>query len=226
MIGISSTSEKPIVPVHMIGYYHCLFYPILALDSFRFWQNVSGSFSSGLRRLLRSRKKEKCSNGCSNAAISFLIALLWWTAAGTFTDEEQAQWEQSQATPAGETTRASLAALMSRSRQHELEAAWAEQRPPRFHYPALALDDVRARLAALSHLRETIFQREPDELISYLYAGAIDEAMQDLQLLQATAESDSVAFREGQQRRYRAPSAEEMCFALFRLRRLIQQGLE
>jgi hypothetical protein len=150
----------------------------------------------------------------------------WWTAAGPFTDQERQQWELSRIAPADEATRASLAALITRSRQREVQTTWAEQRSPRFHYPALPLDDVRARLAAMSHLRETIFQHEPDELVSYLYAGAIDEAMQELRLLQATAESDSVAFREGQQQRYRAPSAEEMCSALFRLRRLIQQGLE
>lgn len=150
----------------------------------------------------------------------------WWTAAGPFTDEERQQWEQFHIRPAGKATRTSFAALLRRSRRREVQAAWAEQRLPRFHYPALPLDDVRKRLAALSHLRETIFQHEPDELVSYLYAGAIDEAMQDLRLLEATGEGDSAVFREGQHRRYRALSDVELCFALFRLRRLIQQGWE
>jgi len=118
----------------------------------------------------------------------------WWTAAGPFTEEEQGQWERYRSALADEVTRASLIALMTRSRQRELQAAWAEQRAPRFHYPALPLDDVRARLAALSHLRATIFQEEPDELVSYLYAGAIDEAMQGLRPLEATGEGNTAAF--------------------------------
>lgn len=150
----------------------------------------------------------------------------WWTAAGPFTDQERRQWEQTSAAPANEAARDSLTALMTCSRHREVQAAWAEQRPPRLHYPAIPLDDVRVRLVKLSHLRETIFRHEPDELVSYLYAGAIDEGMQNLRLLEAAGEGDAAAFREGQHRRYRAPSDVEMCFALFRLRCLIQQGLD
>jgi hypothetical protein len=150
----------------------------------------------------------------------------WWTAAGPFTEEEQGRWERYRSASTDEVTRASLTALMTRSRQRELQAAWVEQRAPRFRYPALPLDDVRARRVELSQLRTTIFQEEPDELVSYLYAGAIDEAMQELRLLEATGEGNTAAFREGNHRLFRAPSPEEMIAAFFRLRRLIQQGLE
>src|SRR6266853_2565279 len=73
--------------------------------------------------------------------VSFVL-FTWLAHAGPFTDEEQHEWDQLFGREDDEA-RKRMATVMARSRDRELALSLEEQREPRLHYPAIAIDTVR-----------------------------------------------------------------------------------
>lgn len=150
----------------------------------------------------------------------------WWlAAAGPFTDEEQRQWDQAYASDLDETAKEQLGRLIARSRQRELDSAIAEQRQPRFHYPALAIDVVRRHIVGLVQLESDIQTKEPHPIVRKLYHDAIDEELDFLRLIEATYERDTVRYWNHMIRIISPPTEEEMGYALARVRQMLLQSL-
>ena len=120
----------------------------------------------------------------------------WWAQAGPFTEEEQQQWEQLFALNLDEMTKERLGTIIAQSRERELKAAITEQREPRLHYPALAIEELRSRIAALLQLDAEISQHEPNAIVRRLYHEAIAEEICDLRLIESTYEGDNARFWE------------------------------
>lgn len=151
----------------------------------------------------------------------------WWlTWAGPFTQEEQAQWDQWFTLPLNETTKTQLGALMKASRERELEAAIAEQREPRLHYPAIAIADVRHRIAIQLALAEEIRQQEPNAIVRRFYQSAIEEELDYLRLIEASYEGNTEQFWKCNLRLFPLPTRENMAFAFTRIKHILRQGLE
>jgi hypothetical protein len=150
----------------------------------------------------------------------------WWlTWAGPFTTEEQQEWDRLSALSLDETTKAQLGALMTTSRERELEASLAEQREPRLHYPAIEIEEIRRRIEAQEQLDAEIAQQEPNVIVRKLYHEAIAEELDYLHLIEATYECDTERFWECAQRLNPLPSRDEMINALGYVQDLIEQGL-
>jgi len=150
----------------------------------------------------------------------------WWlTPAGPFTEAEQQQWGQWFTRNMNEQAKEQLGKLLAQSRERELVAAIAEQREPHPHYPAIAIQEVRSRIAGLEELQAEIRQHEPNALVRRLYLGAIEEELSFLHLIEATHEGDSERFWECNLRLNPIPTPDEMNYALSRLRSLLLQGL-
>ena len=151
----------------------------------------------------------------------------WWlTWAGPFTEEEQARWDRLFALPLDEATKSQLGALMKSSRERELEASITEQREPRLHYPAIAIEDVRSRIAAQLALQEEINQQEPNAIVRRFYQGAIEEELDYLRLIEATYERNTEQFWECNRRLLPLPSKENMAYGFARVKHIVRQGLE
>jgi tetratricopeptide (TPR) repeat protein len=151
----------------------------------------------------------------------------WWlTWAGPFTEEEQQVWSHFSALSLDEATKMQLSALMKQSRERELAAAMAEQREPRLHYPAIAIEDIRRRIAAHLQLRAEIDRDEPHPIVRRLYQGAIEEELDYLYLIEATYEHNTEQFRESSLRLFPLPTHEEMEYALMHIQRTLAQGLK
>lgn len=151
----------------------------------------------------------------------------WWlTWAGPFTEEEQQAWSCFSARSLDEATKLQLSALMKQSRERELAAAMAEQREPRLHYPAIAIEDIRRRIAAHLQLRAEIDRDEPHPIVRRLYQGAIEEELDYLHLIEATYEHNTKQFRESSLRLFPLPTREEMEYALMHIQRTLAQGLK
>jgi tetratricopeptide (TPR) repeat protein len=150
----------------------------------------------------------------------------WWlTWAGPFTEEEQQTWNRLSALLGDETVKAPLGELMKVSRERELQAALEEQREPRLHYPAIALEDVRRRIAAHLQLKAEIERDEPHVLVRRLYQGAIEEELDYLHLIEATYEGNTQRFWEYSLRLFPLPTHEEMRYALAHIQRTLARGL-
>ena len=150
----------------------------------------------------------------------------WWLApAGPFTGEEQRQWDQWSGQTMDEQAKERLGALIAQSRQHELEAALAEQREPCFRYPAIAIEEVRGRIAGLLQLDADISQQEPHAIVCRLYHDTIEEELDFLRLIEATHEGDTEQFWVCSQRLCPVPTREEMTYAVSRVSQMILQGL-
>ncbi len=153
-------------------------------------------------------------------------AYWWWAQAGPFDEEEQRQWNQLFIPNINEDRKELLGKLIAQSRQRELSAAFAEQREPCLHYPALNIEEVRSRISALTQLDEEIQRDEPHPVVRRLYHGTIEDEIVFLQMIAATYEGDNKHFLELNCRLYPDPTVEEMAYALSRVRRLLQQGLD
>lgn len=150
----------------------------------------------------------------------------WWLApAGPFSETEQRQWNEMFASELDETTKGLLGKIVAETCQRELEVAIQEQREPRLHYPALAIDEVRSRIAGLLYLDTEIMQNEPSAIVRRFYHDTIEEEVWFLFLIEATYEGDSEDFWEYNRRLNPVPTSEEMSYALSRVGQVIQRGL-
>ncbi|MHB8599583.1 MAG: tyrosine/phenylalanine carboxypeptidase domain-containing protein [Ktedonobacteraceae bacterium] len=150
----------------------------------------------------------------------------WWlAAAGSFTEDEQRQWDAFYTLNADEATQNVLGTLLVQSQQREIATAIAEQREPHFSYPALDIADVRRRIADLFQLHSHVLQEEPNMIVRNLYQGAIEEEMDYLHLIEATYEGNDEQYWWYSQRLIPVPTQEEMKYSVSRLRRLLLQGL-
>src|SRR5260370_34855732 len=93
-------------------------------------------------------------------------------------------------------TKERLGTIIEQSRERELKAAITEQREPRLHYPALAIEELQSRIAALLQLDTEISQHEPNAIVRRLYHEAIAEEICDLRLIESTYEGDNARFWE------------------------------
>ncbi|MGB8346684.1 MAG: hypothetical protein WCD86_17485 [Ktedonobacteraceae bacterium] len=151
----------------------------------------------------------------------------WWLSwAGPFTPEEQAQWDILFNPPIDEATKAQLAPIVAQSRERELEAALAEQREPRLHYPAIEIDEVRRRIAGLTELDAEIEREEPYPIVRQLYHERLQEDIDYDRLIEATYEGERERFWACSQRVFHKPMPEEMASAFSWVRRLLQQGFQ
>lgn len=150
----------------------------------------------------------------------------WWlTWAGPFTCDEQKEWDRLFAPPLDEMSKGQLGKLMTASRKRELEAALAEQREPRLHYPAIEIEEIRRRIEAQEKLDAEIAQQEPNVIVRKLYHEAIAEELDYLHLIEAVYERNTERFWECTQRLHPLPSREEMVYALGYMQNIIEQGM-
>ena len=151
----------------------------------------------------------------------------WWLApAGPFTEEEQQQWDQLYSHSLDEATKEQLGTIIAQSRERDLLTAIAEQHEPRLNYPAIAIEEVRSRIAGLLQLDTEIQQHEPNAIVRRLYHDTIEEEIDFLRLIEATYEGNSEKFWEYNLRLNPPPTPEEMHYALSRLRQIVLRGLQ
>lgn len=160
-------------------------------------------------------------------ALAAFDSYWWWTATGPFSEEERRQWNELFA-PADldESTKERLGTLLAAARERELAAAIAEQREPSLHYPAIAIEEVRARIAALQQLDAEVNQDEPNAIVRKLYHATIVEEIDFLRMIEATSGGDTETYRECSLRFTPVSAREEMDYALSRLRYYVLQGLQ
>jgi Domain of unknown function (DUF1704) len=158
-------------------------------------------------------------------ALAAFDSYWWWTPTGPFNEEEQRQWNQLFRPDMDETTKEQLGTLLAEPRERELAAALAEQREPHLHYPAIAIEEVRARIAALRQLDTDISQDEPNTIVRRLYHATITEEIDFLRMIEATYEGDTETYWECSLRFTPVPTHEEMEYALSRVRHYLRQGL-
>ncbi len=84
---------------------------------------------------------------------------------------------------------------------------------------------MRRRIENLVQLSAEIGQREPNAIVRRLYQGTIEEEVDFLRLIEAAYERDSERFWEYNLRLNPVPTAEEMHYALSRVRHIVLQGL-
>lgn len=150
----------------------------------------------------------------------------WWAQAGSFTEDEQQQWNRLYSPDMDEAAKEQLGKLVAQSQQREFNAALSEQREPHFHYPALAIDEVRNRIAGFLELETEIREKEPNALVRSLYQGVIEDDVSYLRMIEATYEGNTEGFWQLSRKLFPEPTSEEMAYALSRVRRLLQQGFE
>lgn len=150
----------------------------------------------------------------------------WWLApAGPFTSEEQQMWDATFVHAPDEATKERLGEILYQARQREIEAALSEQREPQLSYPALAIEEVQEHIVGLEALQAEIESEEPNPIVRRLYRDAIEEELDFLLLIKATHDADTRHYWERSLRLHAIPSAEEMQYALDRVRFYVQQGL-
>src|SRR5579883_166678 len=149
----------------------------------------------------------------------------WFAAAGTFTDEEQREWDalQGQQEKSAQEKRDALLIL---SKNREIREALAEGREPRFTYPLILIDEIEERLVGLQKLKNDVLAQEPNVLIRRFYVGAIDGHIDDLSLAKATYTQDNVAYQLHMRQLYPAPSPREMEITLQQLLQMLKRGME
>lgn len=149
----------------------------------------------------------------------------WWTPAGHFDEKEQRQWDRLFAPEMDDEAKERLGAIMAAAREREFAAALAEQREPRFCYPALAIDEVRDRLAGLARLDAEINREEPNAIVRRLYHETIQEELDFLRMIEATYEGNAERYWECSLRFTPSPTREEMEYAISRVTYYVRQGL-
>ena len=150
----------------------------------------------------------------------------WWLApAGPLTSEEQQAWDATFVPVPDEVTKGRLGEILYQARQRELEAALSEQREPQLSYHALAIEEVQEHITGLISLQAEIEHEEPHPIVRRLYHDAIEEELDFLLLIEATYQGNTERYRERSLRLHPIPTAEEMQYALDRVRFYIQQGL-
>ena len=153
-------------------------------------------------------------------------AYWWWSPAGPLTLEEQARWKNVFSSDLDETRKNELGKLLVQSRQREMASALAEQREPRFTYPAIDIVEVKKRINGFLALRQEIEQEEPNPIVRRLYLGAIEDELCFVQAIEATYEDDTDRFWKLTCQLDAPPTQEEMTYALSRLKQVILLGLQ
>src|SRR5205809_1519840 len=169
-----------------------------------------------------------CEGYCATPSLKQIVrdfATMCYKFHGPFNEEEQRQWNQLFRPDMDENTKEQLGTLLAESRERELAAALAEQREPHLHYPAIAIEEVRARIAALRQLDTDISQDEPNAIVHRLYHATITEEIDFLRMIEATYEGDTETYWECSLRFTPVPTPEEMEYALSRVRHYLRQGL-
>ncbi len=186
-----------------------------ALDEIEQWREKGGSAQYQLDWRWVERYR----------ALAAFDSYWWWSATGPFTEEEQWQWNQLFIPDMDEATKERLGTLLAESRERELTAALAEQREPHLHYPAIAIEEVRTRIAALRQLDTEISQDEPNAIVRKIYHATIAEEIDFLRMIEATYEGNTEKYWECSLRFTPVPTHEEMEYALQRVRHYLLQGL-
>ena len=150
----------------------------------------------------------------------------WLAPAGPFTSEEQAEWNRLADCEEQEDAQLRRSALMSGATDRELAAALSEVRQPRLHYPAIPIDDLKQRQAALGELTAEVREQEPNALVRRFYLDAIEEQLCYLRMIEATFEGDGATFSACNRQLHAEPSPAEMESAFTYLTRLIRHGLQ
>lgn len=150
----------------------------------------------------------------------------WWLASsGSFTKEENEQWEQLKQAGPNTQTREQLSKLLTQSRQRELANAIEEQREPLLQYPTIDIDEIRTRIIGLIQLDEDIRRDEQNAIVRHLYHETIEEEIWFLRLIEATYEHNDQHFRYYNNFLNPPPTQEEMGYAWDGLRHLLNQGM-
>ncbi len=147
-----------------------------------------------------------------------------WLTPAAFSPAEMERWEQLQERPSNKESQSHLEALMTQSRDREIQAALSEGREPRFHYPRLPIAEVRQRIEGLRTLAEEIARDEPNAVVQHLYLDVIEENLSLLQLIQATHEGNTQAYWQHNRGLHVEPTPEEMERVLSQVGRLIALG--
>lgn len=150
----------------------------------------------------------------------------WWTATGPFHAEEQCQWNELFTTDLDEPTKERLGMLLAAARERELAAAIEERREPFLHYPAIAIEEVCARIVALQQLDAEVNQDEPNAIVRKLYRATIAEEIDFLRMIEATYQGDIQTYWECSLRLTPVSTREELDYALSRVRYYVLQGLQ
>jgi tetratricopeptide (TPR) repeat protein len=158
-------------------------------------------------------------------ALAAFDSYWWWTATGSFSEEEQRRWKQLFASELDEATKERLGTLLASSRECELAAALAEQREPHLHYPAIDIEEVRVRVKALQQLDTEISQDEPNAIVRKIYHATIAEEVDFLRMIEATYEGETEKYWQCSLRFTPVPTRKEMEYALSRVRHYLLQGL-
>lgn len=149
----------------------------------------------------------------------------WWlTWAGPFTQEEQKLWDSLFTPSIDEAKKAQLAPLLKKSRERELEAAFAEQREPSLYYPAIDIAEIRCHIGELRGLDQEIEAGEPHPLVRRLYHEVIEDELNYMFMIEATYERDTERFWECSLCLFPPPTAEEMEDAFTDVKRLLVRG--
>jgi hypothetical protein len=157
-------------------------------------------------------------------ALDAYDAYWWWAQAGPFNEEEQEQWNRLVTRTLDDETKEHLGKLISQSLEREVMIAIAEQREPRFYYPALDIEQVHEHIIGLLQLDEEISHQEPNAIVRRLYHGAIEDELSFLRLIEATYEGNSERFKEINDTLFGVPTSEEMQYALFRVKETLLLG--
>src|SRR5260370_6429048 len=108
----------------------------------------------------------------------------------------------------------------------KLAGVTAEKGDPSLHYPAIAIEEVRARIAALQQLDAEINQDEPNAIVRKLYHATIVEEIDFLRMIEATYKGDTETYWKCSLRFTPVSTREEMDYALSRVRYYVLQGLQ
>jgi tetratricopeptide (TPR) repeat protein len=147
----------------------------------------------------------------------------WLAHAGPFTHAEQHEWQLMVARN-DESAQKRKDALVNASRERELAAARQGQREPDLRYPAIPLGDVKHRIAALLQLDQEVQTQEPNVIVCRLYHGAIEQELESLYMMEASAEGNGNAFWRYNRLIHAEPTGAEMDIAFDQVRSLIAKG--
>lgn len=147
----------------------------------------------------------------------------WLTPAGPFSEAEQLEWDR---ITSYEDASKRVSTIIAQSQKREMTKSFSEQREPCFHYPLIPQAEVQSRLTNFSLLRTEIEQYEPNVIVRRLYLSAIDERLDELNLIAATSCQDDKAFWTYNLRLNPRPSASEMELAVQELAGMLRRGLQ
>jgi hypothetical protein len=138
----------------------------------------------------------------------------WVFPAGPFYKEEQQEWDHLFPHRHEDMVKNRMGTLVNQAKERELYQSFEEQREPRFHYPAIPIDEVRQCIAGFEYLLTDIRQQEKHAIVRKLYEKAIQQELTQLHLYRAIYEKDGNSAWECNKRLYGLPTESEMAVAL------------